>query len=349
MRSAFLYGPRDIRVETVADAEPGPGSVLLEVTAVGICGSDLHTYLFGNVGGVAPEQPLTLGHEAAGIVLATGPGVEGDLQVGQRVAIDPAIACGVCERCLAGDPHLCERLMFMGLYPYHGALRQRMLYPAKTCVPVPDTITDIGAAMLEPLGVALHAIRLAQIQVGDDVAVIGCGAIGLLLVRLARLAGARRIFAADRYAWRLALAANYGADMLLKADEVDVVQEVMRVSGRRGVDVAIEAAWADATANQCVEMARHGGRVVIVGIPVEDFITFRASAARRKELAILSSRRMKHTYPAAIALAQEGKVDLDALASHTFTLEQTLTAFEIAATYTDEVIRAIVLPNDPSG
>ena len=105
MRSAFLYGPRDIRVETVADAEPGPGSVLLEVTAVGICGSDLHTYLFGNVGGVAPEQPLTLGHEAAGIVLATGPGVEGDLQVGQRVAIDPAIACGVCERCLAGDPH----------------------------------------------------------------------------------------------------------------------------------------------------------------------------------------------------------------------------------------------------
>ncbi len=350
MRSAFLYGVRDIRVETIPDVDPGPGSVLLEVTAVGICGSDLHTYLFGSVGGIAPEQPLTLGHEAAGVVLAVGPGVdERQLRVGQRVAIDPAIACGVCERCQAGDPHLCERLMFMGLYPYHGALRQRMLYPAQTCVPVPDTISDVSAAMLEPLGVALHAIRLAQIQVGEDVAVVGCGAIGLLLVRLARLAGARRIFAADRYAWRLALAADYGADVALKADEVDLVQEVMRLTNRRGVDVAIEAAWADATANQCVEMARHGGRVVIVGIPVEDFITFRASAARRKELAILSSRRMKHTYPAAIALAQDRRVDLDVLASHTFSLEQTRDAFETAANYSDEVIRAVVLPNTPTG
>lgn len=347
MKAAFFYAPRDIRVADVPDAEPGPGQALLDVTAVGICGSDLHTYLYGDVGGVKAKEPITLGHEAAGIVVAAGPG--SDLRPGQRVAIDPATPCGVCERCQEGDPHLCLNLAFMGLYPYQGALRERMIYPAHLCVPVPDSVTDIGAAMLEPLGVALHASRLAQIQIGEDVAVLGCGAIGLLIIRLARLAGARRIFAADRYPWRLNQAAAYGADEVINIDEADVIAEVMRATDKRGVDVAIEAAWAAETTGQCVEMARHGGRVIIVGIPVEDFLTFRASAARRKELLIRPSRRMKHTYPAAIALATGGQVDLDGLASHQYTLEQTRQAFETAALYEDGVVRAVVLPNAHRG
>ncbi len=327
----------------VSDAEPGAGEVLLDVTAVGICGSDLHTYVYGNVGGITSDEPLTLGHEAAGVVVAAGPDVE--LRPGQRVAIDPATPCGHCERCQAGEPHLCLNLAFMGLYPYHGALRQRMVYPARSCVAVPPDITDVGAAMLEPLGVALHASRLAEIQIGEDVAVLGCGAIGLLLIRLARLAGARRIFASDPHPWRREAAAAYGADVVLDASTADVAAEVLRLTSKRGVDVAIEAAWVADTAPQCVEMARYGGRVVIVGIPVEDFISFRASAARRKELVIHYSRRMKHTYPAAIALAASGQVDLDRLASHSFTLEQTPDAFETAAMYADGVVRAVVLPN----
>lgn len=345
MKATFFHAARDIRLADVPDAEPGPGQVLLDVTAVGICGSDLHTYLHGNIGGVAAEQPLTLGHEAGGVVVAAGPDV--DLRPGQRVAIDPATNCGVCERCEAGEPHLCLNLEFMGLYPYHGALRERMVYPARLCVPVPSNITDVGAAMLEPLGVALHASRLADIQIGEDVAVLGCGAIGLLIIRLARLAGARRIFVSDNHPWRLNIAAAYGADVFLNASEVDVAAEVLRLTDKRGMDVAIEAAWAADTTNQCVEIARHGGRVIIVGIPVEDFISFRASAARRKELLIRPSRRMKHTYPAAIALADSGLVDLDKLASHQYTLEQTPTAFEDAATYCDGIVRAVVLPNKP--
>lgn len=343
VKATFFHAPRDIRVADVPDSDPGPGEVLLDVTAVGVCGSDLHTYVYGNVGGITSDEPLTLGHEAAGVVVAAGPEVI--LQPGQRVAIDPARPCGRCERCQAGEPHLCLQLAFMGLYPHHGALRQRMVYPAQLCVPVPSRITDIGAAMLEPLGVALHASRLTEIQIGEDVAVVGCGAIGLLLIRLARLAGARRIFAADPHPWRRDAAAAYGADVVLDASVVDVAAEVLRLTDKRGVDVAIEAAWVAETATQCVEMARYGGRVVIVGIPVEDFITFRASAARRKELTIRYSRRMKHTYPAAIALAASGQVDLDRLASHPFALEQTREAFEMAAAYADGVVRAVVLPN----
>jgi L-iditol 2-dehydrogenase len=343
MKNALFYGTRDIRVEETKDDDPKPGEVLLEVTAVGICGSDLHTYLLGNVGGTAPEYPLTLGHEAAGIVRAVGAGVE-HVRVGQKVAIDPATHCGVCERCEAGQPHLCANLKFMGLYPYHGALRERMTHSAHSIVPVPDSISAVDTAMLEPLGVALHAIRLANIELGEDVFVVGCGAIGLLIIALARLNGARHIFAVDRFPWRLDMAANYGADILLNAEKDDVLGEVARRTNKRGVDLAIEAAWVTDTANQCAEVARLGGRVIIVGIPSEDSFTLKASTVRRKELRIMYSRRMKHTYPASIALAASGKVALAPLATHVYTLDEAPAAFETAATYADHVVRAVVKP-----
>jgi L-iditol 2-dehydrogenase len=266
-------------------------------------------------------------------------------RVGQRVAIDPAIPCQQCEFCRKGDPNLCTNLIFLGLWPHHGAMRERMVHPARSCVPLPDEVSDVGAALLEPLGVALHAISLAHLELGDDVAVIGCGAIGLMLIRLARLAGARHIYASDRHPWRLALAGTYGADTVFNTDQVDVVDEVHRATDGRGVDVAIESAWVAETANQCVNVARNGGRVIIVGIPVEDFLTLNASATRRKGLTIKMSRRMKHTYPQAIPLAASGQVDLDGLASHRFLLDQAGAALETAATYADGVVRAMVLPN----
>jgi L-iditol 2-dehydrogenase len=344
LKTAQLCGPRQIQIVDMPDETPGPGEVLLDVTAVGICGSDLHTYLYWEIGALVPGGPIILGHEAAGVVRALGPGVD-TLRVGQRVAIDPAVPCLECERCEAGDPNLCTRLKFIGLWPDQGALRQRMIHPARCCIPVPDSITDVGAALLEPLGVALHAIRLAKIQVGDDVLITGCGAIGLLLIRLAKMAGAQHIYASDQHPWRLALASTYGADTVLNADQVSVADEAQRETGRRGVDVAIESAWAAETTNQCVEAARNGGRVVIVGIPVEDALTFRASPARRKGLTIRLSRRMKHTYPVSIALATSGKVDLDTLATHRFPLARAGDALETAACYVDGVVRAMVLPN----
>lgn len=344
MKAASLHGPRDVRIETKPETAPGPGEVLLDVTAVGICGSDLHTYLHWQIGETVPGGPIIMGHEAAGRIAALGPGVE-NLRVGQRVAIDPAIPCLECERCLSGDPNLCTRLQFIGLWPRQGALCEQLVHPARCCVPVPDDVTDIGTALLEPLGVALHAMELAHPKLGDDVLITGCGAIGLLLIRLARLAGVRHIYASDRYAWRLDLARTYGADTVLNADQVDVVEAVMQATDKRGVDVTLESAWAAETTLQCNDAARNGGRVVIVGIPVEEFVRLRASSARRKGLTIKMSRRMKHTYPASIALASGGRVDLDPLASHRFPLAKAGEALETAATYADEVVRAMVMPN----
>lgn len=344
IKAAFLHGPRDIRITEIAEEMPAAGELLIDVTAVGVCGSDLHTYLNGQIGDTVAAAPLMLGHEAAGRVVALGTGLEGKFQIGQSIAIDPAIPCDECERCLEGNPNLCTRLQFIGLWPRQGALRERMVHPAKSCVPLPDSISPMSAALLEPLGVAIHADHLAKIRLNDDVLVIGCGAIGLLLIRLARLAGARRIFASDPHSWRRTLAQAWGADVVVNSSEEDVVSRVHHLTGERGVDVAIESAWVKDTANQCVDAVRNGGRVIIVGIPAEDAITVRASAARRKGLSIKLSRRMKHTYPAAIDLVVSGRVNLDQLATHRFDLEHSALAFETAAEYRDGVIRAMILP-----
>jgi L-iditol 2-dehydrogenase len=221
-----------------------------------------------------------------------------------------------------------------------------MVHPAERCVALPDGIDPISAALLEPLGVALHAIRLAKIEVNDDVLIVGCGGIGLLLIQLARLAGAKRIFVSDQHGWRLDLARACGADIAVQAHGSAVVDTVHEATGRRGVDVAIEAAWVAETADQCVEAVRNGGRVVIVGIPAEDSMTVRASTARRKGLSIKLSRRMNHTYPASIDLVLRGQVKLGPLATHRYGLEQAQEALETAATYRDGVVRAMVLPTE---
>lgn len=346
MKTSYFHGARNITIGDMPDTDPAPDEILLNVAAVGVCGSDLHNYVTGNIGGIVNLEPLVLGHEASGYVAALGSAVDpAKYRVGQLVAIDPAVPCEHCEFCLNGLPNLCNKLKFIGMYPDHGAMRERMVHPARCCIPVPDVISDVGAAVLEPLGVALHGIRLAKIEVGEDVFVIGCGGVGLLLIRLAQLSGARRVIAADRNPYRLQLAGQYGADHLINVTETDLLAEVARITDRRGVDLAIEAAWVKDTAAQCVEVVRLGGRVVIVGIPAEDELHVRASAARRKEVPIYSSRRMKHVYPATIALAVEGKVDLDTIATHRIPLNRTKEAFELAASYDDHVIRAMVMPN----
>jgi L-iditol 2-dehydrogenase len=315
MLAARLHGPRDLRVEEVE--APGGGEVLVRVTATGVCGSDLHTYLDGRIGDTKLEAPLILGHEFAGVIAETG----------QRVAIDPAQPCHRCDLCEAGHPNLCRRLHFCGLFPDNGSLAELIRVPAGTCFAVPDSIDDVSAAMLEPLGVALHATDLAKIRVGDRVAILGVGPIGLLLVQCVKLAGASEIYVRDPLAWRTKLAGKYGAEELPANVEVDV---------------AIEAAWGEEAIQSCVELVRPGGRVVLVGIPSVDRCEFRHSLARRKGLTVVFSRRMKHTYPRAIRLVTNGQVDLKSFVTHRYPLTKAAEAFDVCANYKDNVIKAVI-------
>jgi len=369
MLAARLYGPRDIRIDDIPrPASPGPGEILLKVTAVGICGSDLHTYADGRIGDTMVQSPLVLGHEFAGVVEAVGAdardGLDNPLATGQRVAVDPATPCYRCEMCEMGHPNLCRRLHFCGLWPDDGALRQYMICPARSCFLYPDSLSDAAGALLEPLGVALHAVDLGKLKVANSVAVLGCGPIGLMIIRLARLSGADPVYAFDCFPWRAEKALAWGASHAWalgdgtsplpegeRPEEVplggpgvrvsDPVATIHQITDGRGVDVAFEAAWSDHSVEQAAEMARLGGRLVLVGIPSEDHFVIKHSVARRKGLTIMMSRRMKHTYPRAIRVATTN-LNLDDLVSHRFPLQQTAQAFAMNVDYKEGVHKIVI-------
>jgi len=341
-----LHGPEDLRVEEVPHPGlPGYGDVLLRVTSTGICGSDLHTYEDGRIGDTAVQEPLTLGHEFGGVIEAIGENAEGGdfepLTPGMRVAVDPAQPCGRCEMCDHGHQNLCRRLHFCGLYPDDGSLRRYMHVPAHTCFPIPDSIDDAGAALLEPLGVAIHAVDLAKIKVANSIAILGAGPIGLYILQMARLSGADPIFVSDKFDWRLARAEEYGA-IPINCDSDDPVNFIQKATNGRGVDIAIEAAWSDHSVQQAAEMARLGGRLVLVGIPGPDKMEMKHSTVRRKGLTIRMSRRMNHTYPRAIQLAGSGKIDLTGVVSHRFPLEKTPEAFAMNKAYENNVVKVMI-------
>jgi L-iditol 2-dehydrogenase len=346
MLAARLYGPRDLRVDRVPrPGSPGPGEVLLRVKCTGLCGSDLHVYHDARIGDTVVKSPMIIGHEFSGVVEAVGPGsADGHfepIKPGTRVAVDPAQPCERCEFCEKGHPNLCRRLHFCGNYPDGGSLCEWMHMPARSCFPIPRSMNFEEAALLEPLGVALHAVDLARIRVGSSMAILGAGPIGLLLLQVAKLGGADPIFITDDHPWRLKLAKSWGG-IPIQFNREDAVARVAKETHGRGVDVAIEAAWCDDSVQSAIEMVRLGGRLVIVGISGSDRLELKVSSARRKGLTILMSRRMKHTYPRAVALVERGRVDLRGLISHRFPLLRAAKAFELNAAYRDEVVKVVV-------
>jgi L-iditol 2-dehydrogenase len=326
MRAARLYGAGDLRVREEPAPEPAAGQSLVRVTAVGICGSDLHWYSEGAIGDATIARPLVPGHEGAGEV-ADGP------RRGERVAIDPAIPCERCRACRDGYRNLCYDIIFSGHAETDGMMRELMPWPSHLLHPLPDSVSDAGGAMLEPLGVALWALELGHVPFGGSVAVIGAGPIGLLLVQLLRAAGVSRVVAAEPLAHRRDAAVSWGADeAATPADDL---------SGY-GADVAFELAGNDDAVRAALESVRPGGRVVLGGIPDADLTTFRASLARRKGLTIAMVRRMNAVYPRAIDLAARGVVRLDPLVSSRAPLTAAAQAFAAAGRRTG--LKAVITP-----
>jgi L-iditol 2-dehydrogenase len=346
MLAARLHGPSDLRLDELArPGPPGRGQVLLRVNAVGICGSDLHSFLDARIGDTRMEGPLILGHEFSGIIEEAGSdsfdGNQNPIQPGMRVAVDPAQPCGRCALCRQGHPNLCLQLRFCGNYPDGGCLCEWMHMPASCCFPIPDTMDAAAAALLEPLGVAIHAIDLAHMRVATSTAILGAGPIGLLILQLARLAGADPVFITDRLPWRLELARKYGG-IPINCEKEDAVALVMERTGGLGTDTAIEAAWGQESVEQAAEIARPGARVVLVGIPSDDRLALKHSKARRKGLTLVMSRRMKHAYPRALQLVEHGRVDVRGLVSHRFPLARVAEAFDLNARYRDNVTKIII-------
>jgi len=352
MKTAQLVGPKDLQIREIPEpGPPGIGEVLIEILSVGICGSDLHMYETGTIGGLKISEPLTLGHEFCARIIATGKDANDEhgnaLQAGMRVAVEPHVACGHCEQCIEGNPNLCPGHVFYGVAPTHGALTERMIVQSRNCFPIPEEISHAGGALLETLGVALHATDLGKIRTGDSVAVIGCGPVGALIARLAVLSGASEVMAVDLLSWRTQLVNAWGATSMTVKDN-EVLEFIENRTCGRGVDVAIEAAWANHSVQQAIDIVRPGGRVVMAGIPPDDQFHMQHSVARRKGLTIRMARRMKHTYPRAIRLASgpAPKVRLDDLVSNVYPLEQADVAYADNAAYREGLLKGIIKVTD---
>jgi L-iditol 2-dehydrogenase len=341
MKAMRLYGPGDFRLDELPVPVPGPGEVLLQVLSVGVCGSGVHYFLDGGIGEDKVTEPFVIGHEFSARVVGLGPGVS-EPAVGTRVAVEPAISCGHCELCEEGHPNLCENILFCSTPPTEGSLREYMTHPAELCFPLPDSIGDGEGAVLEPIGIALHAVRMAKLRPGDTIAILGSGPIGLLCLQVAMMSGARAAYVTDVVPGRLEMAKKFGATAVFRADKGDPVLWIVDQTEGRGVDVAFETAWAEETVGQAVEVARRGGKVMLVGIPREDEACYPAHPARRKGLTLKYVRRMKHTYPRAIAMVRDGVLDASTVITHRFPLERASEAYQLVASYKDGVIKAVI-------
>jgi L-iditol 2-dehydrogenase len=315
--------------------EPGPNEALLAVRAVGVCGSDLHHYLEGGIGTDRAVEPFILGHEFAAEVISGG-----QLAPGTLVAVDPNRACGQCEWCHRGHHNLCPNVEFAGQPPRPGALAEFITARPDQLIPLPAGFDATMGALLEPLGVAIHALDLARLRPMESVAVIGAGPIGLLLLQVARWCGAGELIAVDPIEYRTALAQKLGATATAATP-----QQVLALTGNRGVDVVLEATDTALGPQHATEVARVGGRLVLVGIPSGDSFSLRASLARRKGLTIKMSRRMGNVYPRAIRMVESGKVVLESLVTHRFELERAPEAFELQAARRDGVINSVIHPS----
>lgn len=344
MQTVQLHGPRDVRVESAeAPAASTGDQVRLRMRSVGICGSDLHHYREGSTGDNAPDSPLVLGHEIAAEVPPEAADTLG-LAPSTLVAVDPAHPCGVCEWCEHGHPNLCPHVEFKGVEAHRGGLAEYLTAHPDEIIPVPDEFDADTAALLEPLGVAIHALDLAELRPMDTVAVLGAGPIGLLCAQVAQAAGAGSCYVVDPIEYRTEAAADLGADAVaLHPSALD------EWTGGRGVDVVIEATNDPAGFEDALNGVRIGGEIVLVGIPEGNKHALTASTARRKEVTVKWSRRMSHVYPRAIRMIQSGRVSVEPLVTHRFPLEKGPEALALQSRYDDGVIKAVVYQEAASG
>ncbi|MCZ4561695.1 NAD(P)-dependent alcohol dehydrogenase [Rhodococcus sp. IEGM 1401] len=332
MQASVLTAAQEIRLEERPVPTPAPDQVLVQVTAVGVCGSDAHYYREGRIGEYVVDGPLVLGHEAAGVIVAVGNDVS-DTRVGQRVSIEPQRPDPTSAQSRAGRYNLCPAMEFFATPPIDGALAEYVLIQSTFAHDVPDDISDEAAALFEPLSVGIASAQKARISAGSSVLIAGAGPVGLVTAQVARAFGATEVIVTDIDASRRANAQRFGATRVLDPAAEDVRSLT--------VDAFIDASGAARAVIDGIHAVRPAGTVVLVGIGGSDY-PLPISLIQNRELLLTGVFRYANTWPIARSLVASGMVDLDAMVTARFGLEGVEDALN--ADRQPGSIKAVVIP-----
>ncbi|WP_290452537.1 NAD(P)-dependent alcohol dehydrogenase [uncultured Muribaculum sp.] len=320
---------------------PANGEVLVKIDYVGICGSDIHYYENGCIGNYIVKPPFVLGHEAAGEVVALGNGVT-NLKIGDRVALEPGRTCGRCRYCREGQYNLCQDVVFFATPPVDGVFQEYATHPAELCFRLPENVSNLEGALIEPLAVGFHAANQGGAHAGQKAVVFGSGCIGLVCMMALKAEGISEVIVVDVIQKRLEKALELGATAVINSSTENLVERINELTGGEGIDLSIETAGMEVTTRQAIEIARKGATIVLVGYSKRGELTLPVSLFIDKELTFKSVFRYRHIYPMAIEAVANGRVNLKDLATHVFDLDNIQEAMDRSVSDKADIVKAVV-------
>jgi L-iditol 2-dehydrogenase len=342
MNTMMLTGIRQMEMQQTPDPVIiNPTDVKIKMKVIGVCGSDIHYYINGKIGKQVVKYPFPVGHEGAGEVVEIGSGVT-TLKPGDRIAIEPAMPCWKCDQCLAGRPHTCRNLKFLGCPGQaDGCLSDYIVMPETSCFKIPDAMTWDEAAISEPLAIGVYSVRQSILMQGKKVGILGYGPIGMSVMLPALSKGADKVYVTDKIEGRLEKSREVGAAWAGNPDKEDIVARILEQEPA-GLDVVFECCGQQDAMDQAVEILKPGGKIMIVGIPETDRWTFSVDKLRHKEITIGNVRRQNHSLEETLEMLAGEKVDVKPMATHRFRFADTKAAFDLVAGYQDGVMKAMI-------
>ncbi len=341
MKVAVMNGIGKMGFETRPVPVPGPKEALVRLEYVGICGSDLHYYESGRIGEYIVKPPFILGHEPGGTIIAVGREVT-DLKPGDRVALEPGKTCGECEFCKTGRYNLCPDVIFFATPPVDGVFAEYVAHPASLCFKLPDTVSTLEGALIEPLAVGFHAAVQGGAQAGQTAVVMGAGCIGLVSLMALRAMGVSKVYVVDILENRLKKAKELGATAVIRGDLSDPVEEVLKLTDQKGVDLVIETAGTEITTRQSIALTKKGATIVLVGYSASGEMTLPISLALDKELTFKTVFRYRHIYPMAIEAVADGRVNLKGIVTNIYPFDEIQRAMDESIHNKKEIVKAVI-------
>ena len=320
---------------------PKADEVLVKLEYVGICGSDMHYYETGAIGDYVVKPPFVLGHEPGGTVVEVGSNVK-HLKVGDRVALEPGKTCGHCEFCRQGKYNLCPDVVFFATPPVDGVFQEYVAHEAALCFKLPDNVSTLEGALIEPLAVGFHAANQGEAHAGQTAVVMGAGCIGLVSMMALKAEGVSRVYVVDVMQKRLDKAMELGADGVINGKDEDAVEAVRKLTEGAGCDLVIETAGTEITTRQAIHMAKKGANVVLVGYSKTGEMTLPMSLVLDKELTFKTVFRYRHIYPMAIDAVAAGKVNLKGIVTNIFDFDDIQNAMDKSVSDKANIVKAVV-------